>query len=67
MEKAGKDLTVDSLIKALESIKGYQHPFGGPVVSFGPKKHLGSDESIFLQVQGGKWVYPGGKKTILGY
>jgi len=67
MEKAGKDLTVDSLIKALESIKGYQHMFGGPVVSFGPQKHLGSDESIFLQVQGGKWVYPGGNKTILGY
>ena len=67
LEKAGKELTVDSYIKALESIKGYQHPFGGPVVSFGPQKHLGSDESIFLQVQGGKWVYPGGKKTILGY
>ena len=67
MEKAGKDLTVDSFIKALESIKDYQHPFGGPVVSFGPKKHLGSNESIFLQIQGGKWVYPGGNKTILGY
>ena len=67
MEKAGKDLTVDSFINGMESIKGYQHPFGGPVVNFGPQKHLGSDESIFLQVQGGKWVYPGGKKEILGY
>ncbi len=67
MEKAGKDLTVDSFVKALESIKGYQHPFGGPVINFGPQKHLGSDESIFLQVQGGKWVYPNGKKEILDY
>ena len=67
LEKAGKKLTVDSMIKALESIKGYQHPFGGPVINFGPQKHLGSDESIFLRVQGGKWVYPGGKKEILGY
>ena len=67
MEKAGKDLTVDSFIKALESIKGYQHPFGGPVINFGSQKHLGSDESIFLQVQGGKWVYPNGKKEILDY
>jgi len=67
MEKAGKKLTVDSFVKGMESIKGYQHPFGGPVINFGPQKHLGSDESIFLQVQDGKWVYPGGNKTILGY
>ena len=67
LEKAGKDLTVDSFIKGMESIKGYQHPFGGPIISFGPNKHLGSDESIFLQVQGGKWVYPSGKKEVLGY
>jgi len=67
LEKAGKDLTVDSFIKGMESIKGYQHPFGGPVINFGPQNHLGSDESVFLQVQGGKWVYPGGKKTIMGY
>lgn len=67
MEKAGKDLTVDSFIKGMESIKGYEHPFGGPVINFGPQKHLGSDESIFLQVQGGKWVPPSGKKEVLGY
>ena len=67
LEKAGKDLTVDSFIKGMESIKGYPHPFGGPVIDFGPQKHLGSEESVFLQVQGGKWVYPGGKKTIMGY
>jgi branched-chain amino acid transport system substrate-binding protein len=67
LEKAGKKLTVDSFLKALESIKGYQHPFGGPMINFGPNKHLGSDESTFLQVQNGKWVFPGGKKQILDY
>ncbi|MEN8246589.1 MAG: ABC transporter substrate-binding protein [Thermodesulfobacteriota bacterium] len=67
LEKAGKDLTVDSFIKALESVKGYQHPFGGPVINFGPDKHLGSDESILLQIQNGKWVSPTGKKQVLGY
>ena len=67
LEKAGPKLTVDSFIKALESIKGYQHPFGGPVVTFGPDKHLGSNESLFLQVQKGKWVYPGGQKQVIGY
>ena len=37
LEKAGKQLTVDNFIKALEGIQGYQHPFGGPVVNFGPQ------------------------------
>ena len=67
LEKAGKDLTVDSFIKALEAIEGYQHPFGGPIVSFGPEKHLGSNESIFLQIKDGKWVSPTGQKQVLGY
>ena len=67
LEKAGKQLTVDSFIKALEGIQGYQHPFGGPVISFGPQKHLGSDESILLQIQNGKWVSPTGQKEVLGY
>ena len=67
LEKAGKDLTVDSFIKALESIQGYHHPFGGPVVNFGPEKHLGSNESVLLQIKNGKWVPPSGQKQVLAY
>ena len=67
MQNAGKDLNVDSLIKGMESIKGYQHPFGGPILNFGPDKHLGSDESILLWIQDGKWVSPTGKKQVLKY
>jgi branched-chain amino acid transport system substrate-binding protein len=67
LQNAGKELTVERFLKALESIEGYQHPFGGPVISFGPQKHLGSNESIFLQVKNGKWVYPTGQKQILEY
>jgi len=67
LEKAGKNLTLDSFLKGLESIEGYQHPFGGPILSFGPEKHLGSNESVLLQVKDGKWVSPTGKKEILGY
>lgn len=67
LEKAGKKLTVNNFLKALESIEGYQHPFGGPVISFGPEKHLGSNESVLLQVKGGKWVSPTGQKEVLGY
>ena len=67
LEKAGKKLTLDSFLKGLESIEGYQHLFGGPIISFGPEKHLGSNESILLQVKDGKWVSPTGKKMVLGY
>lgn len=67
LEKAGRKLTLNNFIKGLESIEGYQHPFGGPVISFGPKKHLGSNESILVQIKNGKWVSPTGKKQILDY
>ena len=67
LEKAGRKLTLNNFIKALESIEGYQHPFGGPIISFGPKKHLGSNESILVQIKNGKWVSPTGKKQVLGY
>lgn len=67
LQKAGQELTVENFLEALESIKGYQHPFGGPIISFGPQKHLGSDESVFLQIQNGKWAYPSGQKQILDY
>ena len=67
LQKAGKELTVDRFLKALESIKGYQHPFGGPVISFGPQKHLGSNESVLYQVINGNWAYPTGQKQILDF
>ena len=67
LQKAGKELTVDGFLKALESIKGYQHLFGGPIISFGPEKHLGSNESVLYQVINGKWAYPTGQKQILDF
>jgi branched-chain amino acid transport system substrate-binding protein len=38
LERAGKDLTTDSLVKGLESIKGYRDIFNGPEASFGADK-----------------------------
>jgi branched-chain amino acid transport system substrate-binding protein len=67
LERAGKELTLNSFLKALESIEGYQHPFGGPIISFGPQKHLGSNESVLLQIKNGHWVPPTGQKQILTY
>lgn len=55
LDKAGKDLTVDRLITAMESIKGYRDIFGGPVVSYGPDRHQGSNESFLFQVRKGRF------------
>jgi branched-chain amino acid transport system substrate-binding protein len=56
LEKAGATLTVDSLVKGLESIKGYRDIFNGPEVSFGPDKRQGASSSFLAVVKGGRWV-----------
>ena len=55
-EKAGKDLTLDSFIKGMESIKGYKDIFNGPEVSFAADKHQGANSSFLAVVKGGRWV-----------
>ncbi len=56
LEKAGPNLTLDSFVKGLESIKGYKDIFNGPEVSFGPDKHQGANSSFLAVVKGGRWV-----------
>jgi len=56
LEKAGADLTLDSFVKGLESIKGYHDIFNGPEVNFGPDKHQGANSSFLAVVKGGRWV-----------
>ncbi len=56
LEKAGPDLTLDSFIRALESIRGYRDIFNGPEVSFGPDKRQGANSSFLAVVKGGRWV-----------
>src|SRR5499433_4359449 len=56
IDKAGKDLTTDSFIKGMESIKGYKDIFNGPEVNFGPDKHQGASSSFLAVVKGGRWV-----------
>lgn len=55
LEIAGRDLTVEALIAALESITDYQDIFGYRV-SFGPDNHKGVSESTLSQVRDGRWV-----------
>ncbi len=55
LDRAGRNVTTDSFIAALESIDDYTDLFGYRV-SFGPKKHGGATESVLAQVKGGRWV-----------
>lgn len=54
LELAGRDLTVDSFVAALESIDNYEDIFGYRV-SFGPNQHQGVSESALSQIKDGRW------------
>jgi branched-chain amino acid transport system substrate-binding protein len=59
LQKAGHDLTANSFIAALESIKDYKDIFGSPTMSFSATKHQGSNEAFLAQVKNGHWVQVG--------
>ena len=56
LKNAGKDLTTDSFVTGMESIKDWHDIFGSPPMSFSPTKHQGSNESFLCVVKGGHWV-----------
>lgn len=55
LETAGRDLSVEGVMAGIESIKGYEDPFGGPTISFGPDKRFGGDSLVLLKVESGDW------------
>ena len=55
LERAGKDLTLDSFLKGMESISSYKDIFGSEL-SFGPEQHHGSARSFLTVVKDGRWV-----------
>ena len=55
LEAAGRDLTRESLIAALESMSEYTDLFGNKL-TFGPDDHKGVDTSALSQIQNGRWV-----------
>ncbi len=55
LEKAGKDLTTEKFLNALESIDGYRDIFGGPVISYGKNKHQGSTAAYLFQIKSGRF------------
>jgi branched-chain amino acid transport system substrate-binding protein len=54
-QKAGPNLTTDSFVKAMETMKIPTDMFGAPEATFGPDKHWGSDLSRLSQIQDGRW------------
>lgn len=59
--KAGANLTTDSFIKVMDSLKVPPDIFGSAEFTFGPQKRLGSNASRMSQIQDGKW------KVVSGY
>ncbi len=54
LEKAGRNLTVDSFLKAMES-QNYYDPILDNRVSYSAADHRGADEIVFSVVEGGSW------------
>ncbi len=54
-QKAGKNLTTDSFIKAMDTMVIPPDIFGSAEGTFSPTKRLGSDLSRLSQIQDGKW------------
>ncbi len=53
--KAGANLTTESFIKVMDTMKYPTDIFGSAPASFSPTKRLGSDASRLSQIQDGKW------------
>jgi branched-chain amino acid transport system substrate-binding protein len=56
LKNAGKDLTTDSFVAGMESVKDWHDIFGSPPMTFSATKHQGSNESFLCVVKGGHWV-----------
>ena len=65
LKNAGPNLTADSLVAGVESIKDYHDIFGSPPMTYSPTKHQGSNEAFLSVVHNGHWEQA--VKTPLGY
>jgi branched-chain amino acid transport system substrate-binding protein len=55
LQRAGRDLTVDSLVTAMESLHEFTDIYGN-TYSFGPKQHHGSTKAFLAVVKEGRWM-----------
>ncbi len=56
LEKAGRNLTVDSFIGGMESMKDWHDIFDGPPLSLSPTNHHASNQSFLSVVKDTRWV-----------
>jgi branched-chain amino acid transport system substrate-binding protein len=56
LEKAGRDLTLDSFISAMESMKDWHDIFGGPALTMSPTNHHASSQSFLSIVKKTRWT-----------
>ncbi|MCY1533211.1 hypothetical protein D9M68_685240 [compost metagenome] len=61
MDKAGAQLTTETLAQAIEALKTPSDLFGMPELSFAPDRHLGFNKARLSQIQDGRW------KVVLDY
>ena len=64
--KAGRTLTTDSFIRAMDSVTLPADLFGAPPMSFSPTRRLGNPETRLSQIQNGKWVPVSGYLPVPG-
>jgi branched-chain amino acid transport system substrate-binding protein len=55
LRRAGRNLTVDSLVAAMETLDKFTDIYGN-TYSFGPKEHHGSTKAYLAVVKDGRWV-----------
>jgi branched-chain amino acid transport system substrate-binding protein len=56
LEKVGRDLTLESFIAGLESMKDWHDIFGGPALSMSPTNHHASSQSFLSVVNKTRWT-----------
>jgi branched-chain amino acid transport system substrate-binding protein len=56
LQRAGRDLTLDTLQKSMESIKDWRDMFGGPPLTITPADHHASTQSFLSVVKKTRWT-----------
>jgi branched-chain amino acid transport system substrate-binding protein len=56
LEKAGRELTTDSFIVAMDSMKDWRDIFGGPPLSLSADNHHASNQSFLSVVKDARWT-----------
>ena len=56
LDKAGRNLTLDSFIAGMESMKDWRDIFGGPPLTLSATNHHASNQSFLSVVKSGKWA-----------